>query len=238
MSTVLLSALLLALAPARSSQVQGPLERRAHEVAALVRKDPKWGDDLFDKSFTKQVPPAQLAPVFEQYFGMLGAVTEVQITERKSEYSATCDLIGEKDVVAPMTITLDEQSIDPSVFAAPSHVEDVEWFASASDLCRAMDWLRRATESGKAAALRGVLAINPGLPVSTEAFPFVGYKGGSEPGVINLTFLLRAKDGTWYAATAGWNDPKAAVEDGKLTGLMQRVLYLLGKGVAAKEEGK
>jgi len=133
---------------------------------------------------------------------------------------------------------LGEKSVDPSAFASPCHVEDVEWFASASDLCRAMDWLRKATESGPAAPLRGVLAINPGLSVSKEAFPYVGYKGGSEAGVLNLTFLLHAKDGAWYAASAGWNDPKQAVEDSKLTGLMERVLYLLGKPAPKSGDGK
>jgi hypothetical protein len=133
---------------------------------------------------------------------------------------------------------IDEKALDLSVFTRPSHVEDVEWFASASDLCRAMDWLRKATESGPAAPLRAVLAINPGLAISKEAFPYVGYKGGSETGVLNLTYLLRAKDGTWYAASAGWNDPKEAVEDSKLTGLMQRAIYLLGKAGAKKEETK
>jgi len=133
---------------------------------------------------------------------------------------------------------LSEDAVDIAAFGAPVHVEDVEWFASASDLCRAMDWLRRATEQEAARALRGVLAINPGLPVSKEAFPYVGFKGGSEAGVLNLTFLLRAKDGTWYVATAGWNDPKAAVEESKLTGLMQCVLYLLGKPAPKKEDAK
>jgi hypothetical protein len=133
---------------------------------------------------------------------------------------------------------VDEKSVDLSAFAAPSHIDDIEWFASASDLCRAMNWLRIATELGPAAPLRGVLAINPGLSVSKEAFPFVGYKGGSETGVLNLTYLLRAKDGTWYAASAGWNDPQQAVEESKLIGLMQRVVYLLGKNPPKPAEKK
>jgi hypothetical protein len=133
---------------------------------------------------------------------------------------------------------VDEKTVDLSAFAAPIHVDDIEWFASASDLCRAMNWLRIATELGPAAPLRGVLAINPGLSVSKEAFPFVGYKGGSETGVLNLTYLLRAKDGTWYAASAGWNDPMQAVEESRLIGLMQRVVYLLGKNPPKPAETK
>ena len=415
------------------------LASRAHEIAALVTKGPKWADDLFDKTFLKQVPPEKIVSIGEQYFGMVGRIVDVQFGERTGEFSGKADLVGEKDQIVPMTLVLDskpphsvvgllfgnpspmtkdlsaaaaeiaklpgstsfgiwklggekpelvaghepdralalgstfklyvlgalakevadgkrkledvvrleekwrslpsgqmqswpvgtpvtlqtlasmmisisdntatdhllftlgrekveamlapmgntnaarnqpflatsemfrlkgteggkaaddyakletakkrevlekkvdptpidEKALDLTVFARPIHVEDVEWFASASDLARAMDWLRKATESGPAAALRGVLAINPGLSISKEAFPYIGYKGGSETGVINLTYLLRAKDGTWYAASAGWNDPKEAVEESKLTGLMQRAIYLLGRPPEKKEE--
>jgi hypothetical protein len=108
----------------------------------------------------------------------------------------------------------------------PSHVDTLEWFASANDLCRVMDWLRRHTESGPAAPLRQVLAINRGLPLG-DAWSYVGFKGGSEPGVLNLTYLLRSAGGDWYALSAGWNDTKAPVEEGKLEGLVQRLAELV-----------
>ena len=34
-----------------------------------------------------------------------------------------------------------------------------------------------------------VLAINPGIADATGAFAYIGYKGGSEPGVLNLTYV-------------------------------------------------
>jgi hypothetical protein len=108
----------------------------------------------------------------------------------------------------------------------PSHVDTLEWFASANDLCRVMDWLRRHTESGRAAPLRQVLAINRGLPLG-DAWSYVGFKGGSEPGVLNLTYLLRSAGGDWYALSAGWNDTKAPVDEGKLEGLVQRLAELV-----------
>jgi len=438
-----LAALLLSFAPlARTATAQdaNPLARRAHDVAAIIAKEPKWADDLFDKAFLKQVPPAKITSIGQQYFGMVGAIVDVQFGERTGEFSGKADLVGEKDQVVPMTLVVDskpphsvvgllfgnpapmtkdlaavaaeiaklpgstsfgiwklglkewelvashepdralalgstfklyvlgalakelvegkrkledvvrleekwkslpsgqlqtwpagtpvtlqtlasmmisisdntatdhllftlgrekveaelglmgnssaarnqpflstaemfrlkgtdggkaadeyvkldtarkrellekkfsapvdEKGLDLSVFARPSHVEDVEWFASASDLCHAMDHLRIVTESGPAAPLRGVLAINPGLSISKEAFPYIGFKGGSETGVLNLTYLLRAKDETWYVASAGWNDPKEAVEESRLTGLMQRAIFLLGKTAPRKEEPK
>ena len=127
------------------------------------------------------------------------------------------------------TWPLDAQSVDHGSFAAPNRIEELEWFASASDLCRAMDWLRRSTEAGPAAALRDCLAIRRGVAVSEELFPWCGFKGGSEPGVINLTFLLKSRSGAWFAFAATWNDPKDAVDEARFAGLVQRALYVLGR---------
>ncbi len=124
---------------------------------------------------------------------------------------------------------LDERTIDMSLAAKPFCIDTIEWFASARDLCRAMEWIRKETELGKTANWRQVLAVNPGLDVSKKLFDFVGYKGGSETGVVNLTYLVRARvDGSWYALSCGWNDPNAAVDESKLAGIVTRALSLIG----------
>lgn len=124
---------------------------------------------------------------------------------------------------------LEPNEMDPGALIRPSHVDTIEWFASARDLARAMDWLRKATEAHKTKLVREILSINPGLDISKEAFPYIGFKGGSETGVLNLTYLLCAKNGAWYAASATWNDPGEAVLEHRLIGLMTRTLHLLGK---------
>lgn len=123
--------------------------------------------------------------------------------------------------------------VDPAPLAgivpagAPVHVADVEWFASASDLARLCRWLRDHTASGPAAAARGVLAVNPGLSIPKGAFRYVGFKGGSEPGVIDLSFLLETTAGRWVVLVGTWNDPAAAVDEAKFAGLMQRAIELV-----------
>jgi hypothetical protein len=111
-------------------------------------------------------------------------------------------------------------------FEAPRMISEIEWFASASDLCRAMDALRRATEDDPGAAGRGVLGINAAR-VDEGQFAWAGYKGGSEPGVLNLTWLARGHDGIWWAVSAGWNDPQAAVDEEKLAAIGAGVLKLI-----------
>lgn len=109
----------------------------------------------------------------------------------------------------------------------PVLIDQLEWFASPADMIRVMDWLRRHSETGPASRVRAILSKNSGVGVGAAGrWKYLGYKGGSEPGVIAMTFLAQAKDGGWYALSASWNDPKAAVDDARFTSLMTRAVEL------------
>jgi hypothetical protein len=125
--------------------------------------------------------------------------------------------------------SLEASDLEHGAFSTPNRIDSLEWFASAADLARALDWLRRRTESGPAAPLRELLCVNRGLDVSREHFPWCGFKGGSEPGVLALAFLLRHADGSWYALAAIWNDPKQLLDEGRFSALVQRAIHLLGR---------
>ena len=106
----------------------------------------------------------------------------------------------------------------------PIGIEEAEWFASAEDMVRTMDWLR---QNGDDKAL-AILAINPviGRDLARE-FGYLGVKGGSEPGVINLTFLVRSRSGAWHAVVGSWNNSAAAVDDTAFVTLMTRAVQLI-----------
>lgn len=108
----------------------------------------------------------------------------------------------------------------------PNHITDVEWFASTSDLADAMHWLLDHTQDKATAAARKILAINPGVTLSKEDWKYVGYKGGSETGVINMTYLLQTRDNRWLTLAATWNDPKNGLDESKFFGLVQRAIEL------------
>ena len=113
----------------------------------------------------------------------------------------------------------------------PRRIDVLEWFASAEDLCRVMATLAaRAAKSEKAKPLLDVLAKNPGLEIDAKVFPYIGFKGGSEPGVMNLTWLLRRDDDKWFVVSLGFNATAAPVfEDAKIIGYATGLIELVGR---------
>ncbi len=127
-------------------------------------------------------------------------------------------LLAAYESLSPEQIELEKLS------GGPKQIDTIEWFASADDLIRTMDWLRR--NGGK--EVLEILAINPGIGKAAAAeLGYLGYKGGSETGVMNMAFLVRSKAGVWHAVAGGWNNEAAAVDEGRFVGLMSRAVALL-----------
>ena len=100
-------------------------------------------------------------------------------------------------------------------FAAGPVAADVEWFASTARLCALM----------RDVAADASTALNPGVADRND-FARVSYKGGSEPGVLNLTTQVTTRAGKSYCVSATWNDARALGE-AQFMGLYGGVLALL-----------
>lgn len=110
-----------------------------------------------------------------------------------------------------------------AAFAAGPNAIDIEWFATPADLARLFAHMRKTADP----AAFAIMAINPQVsPAMKGAWPYAGFKGGSEPGVINLTWLLTDASGRDWMLSFGWNNPAAAVDEGKALALAQRILML------------
>jgi hypothetical protein len=110
-----------------------------------------------------------------------------------------------------------------AAFANGPKALDIEWFASPLDLAELFAHMR-ATGDPEAFA---IMAITPSATDAILAnWSFIGFKGGSEPGVLNLTWLLTDKQGRDWVLTLGWNNPAAVVDEGKLEAIAQRILLL------------
>ena len=121
---------------------------------------------------------------------------------------------------------LDAKAVDiGSVAETPAHIDSLEWFASPKDEVALLDWLRQ--HGGDALP---IMAVNPGIaPADAARWRYLGYKGGSEPGVMAMNFLTQARDGTWYAVTGSWNNPAARLDEPRFVALMTRALNLLAE---------
>ncbi len=107
-------------------------------------------------------------------------------------------------------------------------IDKIEWFASPNDIANVLRYIRDNSASGEGARVRDILAINPGLSIDRSKWEYIGYKGGSEPGVLNLSYLLRARpSGEWYVITGTWNDTEAALNEANFEGYMQRATELV-----------
>jgi beta-lactamase class A len=117
--------------------------------------------------------------------------------------------------------------VDPHMFdGKPLAIDSIEWFASPSDMASTLNWLRLHGD----ATTHAILAVNPGANPATAAhFAYVGFKGGSEPGVITLNFLVQTKSGEWLAVTGNWHNPDAAVSELSFVSLMNRALALAAR---------
>lgn len=139
------------------------------------------------------------------------------------------DLPGKRALLA--AIAKEPLPSAANIPGGPTRIQEIEWFASANDLIRALDWIRRATANDDTG--RGVLGINDG-GIDATPWKWVGFKGGSEPGVLELAWLLERKDGAWFSVCAGWNNPDAAVETAKLGGIAQRAIELVAAPAPAR----
>jgi len=120
-------------------------------------------------------------------------------------------------------IAADPASAKAPAFASPTLIDSVEWFASPEDLRKLLAQIAALKDP----TARGILAVNPSIPAARRAdWAYAGYKGGSEPGVLNLTWLLRKKDGTWWILTVSDNDPAKDVPTAGIEVLAQRIMAL------------
>lgn len=134
------------------------------------------------------------------------------------------------DATAKKSILDEMNAIKPSEIASysaiykienPVLVEEFEWFISTRNLCETIYALRD----------NHLLRINPahGL-VSKKDWHIVGFKGGSEPGVLNYTWVLQKKaEGPFYSLSCTIIDPQKPVDDDNFNQAVARLLKLIEK---------
>jgi hypothetical protein len=114
-------------------------------------------------------------------------------------------------------------------WVGPEWVDRLEWFASPVELCRVLATLQALAEDPGLRPLRRILGGNRGGVFGPAAWPFSGFKGGYEAGVLNATWILERGDGRTFVVTAGFNDPAAYVNQGAAYGVLPLAAELLAR---------
>ena len=100
-----------------------------------------------------------------------------------------------------------------SLFAGAPLSLDVEWFFTSRELCQLM---------GQVAPL-SAMQVNPGVANPAD-WQDIAFKGGSEPGVLNLTTWLKDDAGNTYCVTTTWNNADQALDETALSQFYQGII--------------
>lgn len=111
--------------------------------------------------------------------------------------------------------------LNPTLLAAPNAEGlrqdqprnlDIEYLASPQDLCRTLLHLDQLASMAGLEPIADILSLNPGTDIDPQTWIDVRFKGGSEPGVIALSWWLRHADGRTFVVAGMLNDPHRAFD--------------------------
>jgi len=108
------------------------------------------------------------------------------------------------------------EAVNPSggwgTWNGPTAIDGIEWFASASDLCRVAVGLWTMGAQPGMEPVREILSGNRGGLSDIATWPRVGFKNGYEAGVVNMTYVLERGDGRMFFVSAGFNQPAGVID--------------------------
>ena len=116
---------------------------------------------------------------------------------------------------AVLTQVADRPPPNVEAFTGDPVALEAEWFFTPAELCALM---------GEVQALP-LMSVNSGGLANPADWGRIAFKGGSEPGVLNLTMWLDGKDGATYCVTVTQNNGDASLDE---EGLFTLYTGLLG----------
>ncbi len=171
--------------------------------------------DKIGREYIEQFAPSKMIPFYKtkELF-----VLKLDRNDEYIKWFANADTETKRLELKRMdTVNLSQLNIYK--FTQPKHLE-IEWFATTEQLCTLIESLKDIP----------ALSINGGI-IDKKDWYYVAYKGGSEPGVLNYTYLLQKKSTTpIYSFSITINDVSHVVdEDNKFTFIVNRIIDLLGE---------
>ena len=188
-----------------------PLTLRALSNLMISQSDNTAADHLIDyigrKEVEKDLRTENIPFLKTREFFVLKFSNDLQLRERY----LNSNLNKKRDILAGIS---DKELNNIEVGNKPILIEELEWYFSTEELAELIYQLRDAPE----------IKINPGL-VNKDDYYLAGFKGGSEPGVLQFTKLLQKRKGSdIYAVSVTINNSEQEVEQQKAAQLTSRLI--------------
>jgi beta-lactamase class A len=145
----------------------------------------------------------------------------------RSELDAyiAADLAGRRQILAGIGDQLPTLAdFDADV---PVAIDDVEWFATAPEMAAAHLWLDAYSEQPGFEPLAGILGSNPGVPLDPGVWSQASFKGGSEPGLVFLGWLLHRDDGRRFVVVVSASNLDGTVDELAVGSAAQGIIELI-----------
>ncbi len=104
---------------------------------------------------------------------------------------------------------------------------DIEWFATAEQICRTYLRLNAQAQTDGLEVVADILEVNPGVDFDTDRWPTIRYKGGSEPGVLAMAWWIEGNDARRYVVVGGITDADAALDEFAATSVLSSAVELV-----------
>ncbi len=105
-------------------------------------------------------------------------------------------------------------AVAAGVWTTPRDINSLEWFASASDICRAYTSLAALARRPGLSPIGQVLSLNDGgLQLNPAQWKTTWFKGGSEPGVLTLAYLATTRTGQSYVVAVLAENPSQPINE-------------------------
>lgn len=112
-----------------------------------------------------------------------------------------------------------------SSWSHPKYINEIEWYATPREVCKLMSHLTKLKDP----QVKKILSVNtPFVSTAKDSnWIYAGYKGGSEPGVLEMAYVLENKSMKESCFYIGVNDPVNPVDQSSFFSLVEGILTFI-----------
>ena len=111
----------------------------------------------------------------------------------------------------------------------PVRINTLEWFANRYDMCHLLTSLYNTAKQKNMQPVTEILSLEYQLDIDREQWIYIGFKGGSEMGVLAGNWLLQRNDGRLFMLSFALNNEQEAINMQAVIPVLQSAIELLGQ---------